>query len=175
MDYAILARFKEELDSFGIIPDEQHGFGAAHSTVYQLVHVFDYITTDFNSRHSTDALFFAVAKAFDKVWHTCLVWKLMQLDVSKYFTLLVQLYILDRTFQIWEGDILSTAWRLRSGVPRDSPLKRIFYTIYASHISFNSFGTNAAVKADGIGELVRSLSPAAITYHFQMVADALEH
>lgn len=56
--------------------------------------VVDYITTVFNGRFSTGALFLDVAKIFDKIRHAGLI-KTLKLGVPEYLALLIQSYFQD--------------------------------------------------------------------------------
>ncbi|GBP53591.1 Probable RNA-directed DNA polymerase from transposon BS [Eumeta japonica] len=56
-----------EKDRFYI--DEQFGFRPAHSCPQQVLHLVEYVSEGFETERSTVAVFFDVAKAFDRVWH----------------------------------------------------------------------------------------------------------
>lgn len=55
---------------------EQFGFQSQHSTVQQVLQVVEQITDD-NRKQVIEAVFLDVAKAFDKVWHKGLLYKLL--------------------------------------------------------------------------------------------------
>lgn len=61
---------------------EQFGFRPHHSTTTQLLNVLDKITGKFNIRHKTAATFLDIEKAFDRVWHDGLIYKLLAMNIN---------------------------------------------------------------------------------------------
>lgn len=57
MEKAVLVRLRKEVGALCVTPDEHPGFRAAHLTVHRLVRVVKYITTGFNWKQYTGALF----------------------------------------------------------------------------------------------------------------------
>ena len=55
------------------------------------------ITNNINSRHTTDIIFRDVEKAFDKVWHTGLKYKILQIGLHSFFTRTLCDYLSERT------------------------------------------------------------------------------
>ncbi|GJQ66609.1 hypothetical protein Trydic_g4581 [Trypoxylus dichotomus] len=82
-DRIILARLREETDDLDVIPGCQFGFRREHSTTHQVLRLIEHIKEGFNRRECTGAVFLDVAKAFDKVWHQCLLWKMHRAGISK--------------------------------------------------------------------------------------------
>ncbi|GBP84196.1 Probable RNA-directed DNA polymerase from transposon X-element [Eumeta japonica] len=62
-------RLSKHLFGKGLIIDEQFGFRPAHSCPQQVLRLVEYVTEGFKSKQKTVAVFFDVAKAFDRVWH----------------------------------------------------------------------------------------------------------
>ncbi|GBO98597.1 Probable RNA-directed DNA polymerase from transposon X-element [Eumeta japonica] len=62
-------RLSDHLLGKGLIIDEQFGFRPAHSCPQQVLRVVEYIWEGFKNKQKTVAVFFDVAKAFDRVWH----------------------------------------------------------------------------------------------------------
>ena len=58
------------------ITPSQSGFSPKDSTVYQLPSIYDDFCKSFDSEITTQAIFFDISKAFDKVWHRGLLRKL---------------------------------------------------------------------------------------------------
>ena len=54
----------------------QSGFILGDSTVYQLISLYDDFCRSLDDRVTTQAIFFDISKAFDKVWHRGLLCKL---------------------------------------------------------------------------------------------------
>ncbi|GBP22776.1 Probable RNA-directed DNA polymerase from transposon BS [Eumeta japonica] len=62
-------RLNDHLLGKGLIIDEQFGFCPAHSCPQQVLRLVEYVSEGFETERSTVAVFFDVAKAFDRVWH----------------------------------------------------------------------------------------------------------
>ena len=72
-----IVKFSEENN---IIPQFQFGFRSAHSAEQQAYKITEYITKGFSSRLITGACFLDIERAFDKLWHTGLIIKMIRLS-----------------------------------------------------------------------------------------------
>lgn len=86
----------------------------------------------------TVAVFFDVAKAFDRVWHSGLIYKLYQLGVPDRLVRLVHDYLSHRSFRFRYEGTLSSPRPIRAGVPQGSVLAPMLYTAYTNDISIPS-------------------------------------
>ncbi|GBP13012.1 RNA-directed DNA polymerase from mobile element jockey [Eumeta japonica] len=59
-------RLSDHLLGKGLIIDEQFGFRPAHSCSQQILRLVEYVSEGFKTKHNTVAVFFDVAKAFDR-------------------------------------------------------------------------------------------------------------
>ena len=59
-----------------LIYSKQSGFLPGHSTVYQLLDIYNQICKAFDDKMSTCIVFCDISKAFDRVWHKGLIFKL---------------------------------------------------------------------------------------------------
>ena len=59
-----------------MLSKNQSGFRPGDSTIYQLVLITSNIYDSFEKYDETRALFLDISKAFDKVWHDGLIFKL---------------------------------------------------------------------------------------------------
>ena len=77
IDEGIFAdRLKLYIEAYNIIPKHQFGFMKNQSTIQQIHIVVNKIYTDFDNKRFCVSIFIDVAKAFDKVWHEGLLYKL---------------------------------------------------------------------------------------------------
>ncbi|GFV19493.1 probable RNA-directed DNA polymerase from transposon X-element [Trichonephila clavipes] len=67
------------LNDNDILIPQQHGFRAGLSTSHQLLRVVEYIKSGFQDRKSTGVVFLDIQKAFDRVWHVGLLYKLIKI------------------------------------------------------------------------------------------------
>ncbi|GBP80515.1 RNA-directed DNA polymerase from mobile element jockey [Eumeta japonica] len=86
------SRLSDHLLGKGLIINEQFGFRPNHSCPQQALRLVEHISEGFKRKRKTVAVFFDVAKAFDKVWHAGLIYKLHQLQVPDRSTLSPLLY-----------------------------------------------------------------------------------
>ncbi|GBP61865.1 Probable RNA-directed DNA polymerase from transposon X-element [Eumeta japonica] len=62
-------RLSNHLFGKGLIIDKQFGFRPAHSCPQQVLRLVEYVSEGFKTKQKTVAVFFDVAKAFNRVWH----------------------------------------------------------------------------------------------------------
>ncbi|GFY16790.1 probable RNA-directed DNA polymerase from transposon X-element [Trichonephila clavipes] len=73
----ISTRLNAFLENENILVPEQHGFRPRLSTSHQLLRVVEYIKDAFDRNQHVAAVFLDIQKAFDRVWHTGLLFKLI--------------------------------------------------------------------------------------------------
>ncbi|CAH2208798.1 jg5228, partial [Pararge aegeria aegeria] len=98
----ILNRLKAVVEERKLLNDQQFGFRAKHSCVHQAHRFTEHVLHGFHSLTSyipTGAIFFDVAKAFDRVWHEGLLYKLHHLVVRSSQQHLLRNYLTNRTFR----------------------------------------------------------------------------
>ena len=82
-----------------LLPDYQFGFRAGHSSIHQTHRIVHEIAKDLEGQRLCTAVFLDVAQAFDKVWHTVLLYKLKITLPGPYY-LLLKTYLHSRYFQV---------------------------------------------------------------------------
>ena len=91
---AIYAHFTDNQ----LLTPNQSGFRPDDSTIYQSIYITHSIFTafeEFLSRESR-AVFLDISKAFDKVWHEGLIFKLKSCGISGHLLTLIESYLLER-------------------------------------------------------------------------------
>ncbi|GFW25940.1 probable RNA-directed DNA polymerase from transposon X-element [Trichonephila clavipes] len=96
----ILARLNDHLERENILIPEQHGFRPRLSTSHQLLRVVEFIKEGNNKDECTAAVFLDIQKAFDRVWHTGLLFKLITYKIPPPLIYLLNSYISDRSFTV---------------------------------------------------------------------------
>ncbi|WP_419894692.1 reverse transcriptase domain-containing protein, partial [Proteus faecis] len=70
----------------------------------------------------TGSLFFDVAKAFDRVWHAGLIFKLANMGLPDSLVRILKNFLSNRTFRYRLEGCLSSPHPIRAGVPQGSVL-----------------------------------------------------
>ncbi|KAL1137772.1 hypothetical protein AAG570_009468 [Ranatra chinensis] len=74
-----LKRLAPIFESQNLIPSHQFGFRPFHSTIHQCLHIVDIISSALEQKQYCGAAFLDVEKAFDRVWHPGLLYKLKRI------------------------------------------------------------------------------------------------
>ncbi|GBP79980.1 RNA-directed DNA polymerase from mobile element jockey [Eumeta japonica] len=157
----------------GLIIDEQFGFRPAHSCPQQVLRLVEYVSEGFKTKQKTVAVFFDVAKAFDRVWHARLVYKLYSLQVPDRLILIIQNFLSSRHFIFRHERTHSTRRLIRAGVPQGSALSPLLYSAYTNDIPRPTSGVQLALFADDTAPFFRSRTRRSIFRHLPRSIDEL--
>ena len=126
LERSILNQLKTQIST----DDRQFAYKNNHSTTQQLFTLTNHITTAFNKRQKTAAMFLDLSNAFDKVPHNALLHKLKRNGIEKDTYLLIKNYLTNRTFQVRVNGHYSTTRCVKAGVPQGSVLGPTLYSAY---------------------------------------------
>jgi hypothetical protein len=124
----LLNRVRNDTDILDNVPDNQFGFREHHSTIQQIHRIVNKIAASLEEKQYCTAASLDIAQAFDKVWHTGLLYKLKNKLPSPYY-LLLKLYISERYFQVKYHNAYSRYKLAKSGVPQGSVLGPLLYLL----------------------------------------------
>lgn len=116
-EQVIYTRIQDFLNTHNILIPEQFGFRPKHSTTHQLLRVVEFVASGFQDRKHTGAIFLDIAKAFDRVWHSGLIYKLIKLKMPDKQIHLINSYLCNRSFVVRYNHLHSTQKQICSGVP----------------------------------------------------------
>lgn len=91
-------------------------------------------SSSLDAKNSSDVVYFDFAKAFDRVSHKKLLFKLSKLRVHSIICKWIEEFLSDRTFQVKIGSDFSECKQMRSGVPQGGVLSPLLFLIYTSDI-----------------------------------------
>ena len=124
-----------------LLNPNQSGFRPGDSTVNQLISITHTIFKAFDCNPSLDvrSVYLDISKAFDKVWHNGLIYKLKRCGVSGKLLSLIQSFLKDRKQRTVLNAVLNgkcSNWGdISAGVPQGSILGPLFFLVYISDLT----------------------------------------
>jgi Reverse transcriptase (RNA-dependent DNA polymerase)/Endonuclease-reverse transcriptase len=147
LERVILSRINDHLEEHEILPPEQHGFRTKFSTTKQLHKLITTAKTGLTNKQSTGIIMLDVEKAFDRVWHNGLIFKLISLRFPQYIIKIVTEFLNNRQFQVDVKGHKSRVFNISAGVPQGAVLSPTLYNIYTHDIPKNA-NTKLSLFAD---------------------------
>lgn len=132
----------------------QHSYRKNSGTNTAIAILYEQIANSQQHREQCNVVFRDVAKAFDKVWHDGLKYKILKLGLPRCFTALLCDYLNERTAEIQLKNYKGTPFTLKSGVPQGSVLAPTLYNFYVSDITQPSQSEYISY-ADDITQVIR--------------------
>ena len=127
------------LNANNLITKNQSGFRPGDSTTNQLLYLVNEIHEAFEDPQSLEvrAVFLDISKAFDKVWHEGLIFKLKRNGVSGSLLKLFVNYLHNRKQRVVLNGFQSDYSLIESGVPQGSVLGPFLFLMYINDLERN--------------------------------------
>ena len=153
------------LDRKRILPDRQFGFRQKQATTGQVHRMTNEINKALESNKYCTAAFLDIRQAFDKVWHTGLLYKIRKILPDNIYIILKS-YLENRYFLIKYREEYTSLHPLLSRVPQGSVLGPLLYLPYTADLP-NTADSITATFADDTAVLATHEDPAIATHRLQ--------
>ena len=130
-----------------MISQNQSGFKPGDSRINQLLAITHEIYKSFNVWLDVRAVFLDISKAFDKIWHKGLLYKLKQNGISGKLLETLTDFLKDRKQRVVLNGQNSSLANIEAGVPQGSILGPLLFLIYINDLPDN-LSTNVKLFAD---------------------------
>ena len=112
------------------------------------------MATAIGNKNKVNLVLRDISKAFDKVWHEGLKYKLIQANLENSLIRIVSNY-LNRTATIKIGEYIGPKFSLLSGVPQGGCLSPTLFALYTADVPPPSVMNEMIIYADDITQIVQ--------------------
>ena len=130
-----------------IISPSQSGFTPGDGTTYQLIDLYHIFSKAIDEGKEVRVVFCDISKAFDKVWHPGLLYKLSNCGIQGELLEWLSSYLTDRKQRVTLEGQASDWGVIKAGVPQGSVLGPLLFLLYINDIT-NVINNPARLFAD---------------------------
>ena len=131
----------------GLISANQSGFKPGDSCINQLLSITHNIYKSFDDGYEVRGVFLDISKAFDKVWHDGLIFKLQENGISGNLINVLKHFLTNRKQRVVLNGQSSSWTNVKAGVPQGSILGSLLFLIYINDLA-DGLSSNTKLSAD---------------------------
>jgi len=132
----IKVRLSNFLEKNCILTKYQSGFREKRQTTDNMIYFTEKVKEMklADKRNKTCGVVFDIAKAFDKVWHNGLIYKLHKINIPRKLGQWIMDFLQDRKFRVKVDDAVSDLFSIETSVMQGAILSPILFSIYINDI-----------------------------------------
>ena len=143
-----------------LLSEYQSGFRKGDSCTAQLLAIVEDIFKNFDANPSIDTrgVFLDISKAFDRVWHEGLVFKLKSYGINGNLLGMIKDFLSERLQRVVINGQTSSWEQILAGVPQGSILGPLLFLIYINDLPLN-IKSNVKIFADDTSLFSKVINP----------------
>ena len=175
LEAIVTTRLYSWAESTNLLPPEQSGFRKKRSVNDRLFQLTQIVAQQFARRRTQNVgtIFLDVEKAFDRVWHNGLRYKLLNLNLPPLLGRWISNFLKDRVVQAYIMGTTSRDVIINHGVPQGSPLSPILYLIFTHDLPPPTSKVFRSIFADDLKYFVAGPNLSIIITKLQQTMDDL--
>jgi len=149
MEHMVKERLIYNLERDNVLNESQAGFRTLRSTEDQVIRMSQMVHDGFQERKRTVMVLIDFSKAFDTVWRSGLIKKMIKMKIPTQYTSWISAFLTDRKAQVRYGSSTSRFRRMLNGVPQGSVLSPLLFLLYINDIC-DGLDVNVSLFADDL-------------------------